>query len=205
VAIQMKKLLFSVACLTVVSALSACNPNASLGPERGPHTQNTVQPSTYDARMHHYNNYTQRYDVYNFRNGFNAQGFNQQLAERIARAADSVPGVDRATAVVYGNDAVVGVQTRINGTDLQRRQVVEQKVHAAVRAVAPNLNIRVTSDGAMLTRIRNVDDAVRNGMNNTMNAVTSGPTNVAGNLTNAANDFTALLRDLGRTITAPFR
>jgi YhcN/YlaJ family sporulation lipoprotein len=201
----MKMLLFPVACLTVMSALSACYPNAAVGPERGPHTQNTVQPSAYDNRMHHYNHYTQRYDAYNNRDGFTAQGFNQELAERIARAADSVPGVDRATAVVYGNDAVVGVQTRISGTDPQRRQVVEQKVHTAVRAVAPHLNIRVTTDGAMLTRIRSMNDAARNGMTNTKNAVTSGPTNVAGNLSNAANDFSALLRDLGRTITAPFR
>jgi YhcN/YlaJ family sporulation lipoprotein len=187
----MKKLLFSVASLALVSALSACNPNAAVGPERGPHTQNTVQPSAYNA--------------YNYRNGFTAQGFNQQLAERIARAADSVPGVDRATAVVSGNDAVVGVDTRLNAGDLQRRQVVERQVHAAVRAVAPNLNIRVTSDAAMLVRIRNLSDAIRGGMANTMNAVTTGPNTVAGNLTNAANDFAALLRDLGRTVTAPFR
>jgi hypothetical protein len=204
----MKKWLYSFSCLALVGALTGCG-NYSMGPKAGPHTQNAGYqqpnqiPSSYQANMHHYNNYTQRYDVYNYRNGFTAQGFNQQLADRIAQAADSVPGVDRAEAVVYGNDCIVGVQTRM--TNLQQRQVVERQVHTAVRSVAPNCKIRVTTDGGMITRIRNMNTSIRNGLTNTTNSVTSGPTTVTGNLKNAANDFAALVRDLGRTVTAPFR
>ncbi|MFY0545228.1 YhcN/YlaJ family sporulation lipoprotein [Brevibacillus sp. H7] len=204
----MKKWLYSFSCLAIIGALTGCGNNA-VGPRAGLHTQNAgyqqpnQNPSSYRANMHHYNNYTQRYDVYNYRNGFTAQGFNQQLAERIARAADSVPGVDHATAIVYGNDCVVGANTRMN--TLQQRQVIERQIHSAVRSVAPNCNIRVTTDGSMFTRIQKMDMSIRNGLNGTNNAITSGPTTVPENLANVATDFAALVRDMGRTITAPFR
>ncbi len=206
----MKKWLISLSCLAVIGTLAGCGNNA-VGPEAGPHTQNAgyQQPNQlaggYRTNMQHYNNYTQRNDVYNYRNGFTAQGFNQQLAQQIAQAADSVPGVENATAIVYGNDCVIGVQPRVNAADMRQRQVVERQVQAAARSVAPNCNIRVTSDGSMWTRIQNLDTSLQNGLNGTANALTTGPRTVTGNLANAANDFALLMRDLGRTVTAPFR
>jgi hypothetical protein len=136
---------------------------------------------------------------------YGTSGFNRQLADRIARAADSVPGVVQATALVRGNDVVVGVQTRMNAANRTQRQVVERQVHSAVRAIAPNYNIRVTSDSAMLTRIRNLDATLRGDTRGAANGITTGPTTVAGNIANAGRDFTALLRDVGRAVTAPFR
>lgn len=134
-----------------------------------------------------------------------AQGFNRDVADRLAQAAANVPGVEAATAVVYGNDCIIGVRTRFGAQDMQQRQAIERQVHSAARAAAPNLNIRVTSDDNMYSRVQNISNTVTNGLANTINAVTSGPNTVTGNLANAANDFTVLLRDVGRTITAPFR
>lgn len=194
-----KKWSYTVAGLVVFASLSGCA-NYGMGPKAGPHTQNAPYqtPSTYRTNMHHYN-------AYNYQTGFTAQGFNHDMAERLGRAADDVPGVEGATVAVHNTDAVIGIHTRTNVANTQQRQVIEQQVHAAARSVAPNLNIRVTSDPSMFSRIQTISTSVRGGMTNAKNAVTSGPNTVAGNLSNAASDFTVLIRDLGRTVTAPFR
>lgn len=201
----MKKWLYPLSCFAIVSMLSACGMNDNTRQGAGIQTQNSTGqvnriPSTYNTNTYHYNQYTTRSNVYQTR-----AGFNQQIAERIAQTADSVPGVEKATAVVYRKDVVVGIQTRMNANDVQQKQVIERQVHSAVRSITPSYNVRVTSDRDMFTRISNMDNTVRNGMRNGTNAITSGPTTVTGNLANAGNDFTALLRDLGRTVTAPFR
>jgi Sporulation lipoprotein YhcN/YlaJ (Spore_YhcN_YlaJ) len=194
----MNKWMCAVAGLAVVASLSGCA-NYGAAPPTKPRTQGA--PFTAQAPVPN----TQRYDVNNYRNGFTAQGFNHQLAERIAKAADSVPGVEAATAAIYGNDAAIGIRTRANVSNVQQRTVIERQVHAAVRREAPNLNIRVTSDSGMFTRIRTINNTVRDGLRGTANALTTEPNTVPGNLTNAANDFGMLIRDLGRTVTAPFR
>ncbi|WP_051967799.1 YhcN/YlaJ family sporulation lipoprotein [Brevibacillus thermoruber] len=194
----MNKWMCAVAGLVVAASVSGCA-NYGAAPPTKPRTQGT--PNTAPAPVPN----TQRYDVNHYRNGFTAQGFNHQLAERIAKAADSVPGVEAATAAIHGTDAVIGIRTRANVAHVQQRKVIERQVHAAARKVAPNLNIRVTSDSAMFTRIRTINNTVRDGLRGAASTLTTGPNTVAGNLTNAANDFGMLIRDLGRTVTAPFR
>lgn len=217
----MKKWLYPLSCLTLVLAVTACatNNNAA-GPQAGPRTNavdnayrapstfNYGVPGTFGARNNAFGPGANGFGYNNnagFADNFGTTGFNRQLADRVARAADSVPGVERATALVRGNDVVVGVQTRMNAGNRTQKQVVERQVHSAVRAIAPNSNIRVTSDSAMLTRIRNLDTNLRGDTRGAVNGINTGPTTVAGNLANAGNDFTALMRDLGRTVTAPFR
>ncbi len=215
----MKRWIYPLSCLIIASTVTACG--NVYGPRSGLHTQNTVdqgyRTQTYQARTNTtapgaYTTTPGAYTGYRY-TGWNttpaqtghqinqAGAFDHSLADRVASAADNVPGVQGATAIVRGNDIVVGINTRTSGMTASQHNVIERQVHSAVRAIAPNHNIRVSSDATMVTRIRSLSQNIRGfGLN-----MTSGPTTVGANLTNAANDFTLLLRDLGRTVTAPFR
>ncbi|UFJ41875.1 YhcN/YlaJ family sporulation lipoprotein [Brevibacillus humidisoli] len=234
----MKKWLYPLSCLALVSMLAACGTNNAAGPnadgqnptinQTRPFGNNTFGYNTYGNNTFGYNTFNDGMDGLNAtpgvydrnlrggtafnRNNFGANGmaarndfaFNRQKADQLARVADDVAGVDGATAIVRGNDAVIGVNSRLTANNPRQRQSLERRVQAAVRSVDPTLNVRVTSDRNMLSRIRNMDQNMRNN-NNINGSVTTGPTTVGGNLANAGEDFNALLRDLGRTVTAPFR
>lgn len=148
--------------------------------------------------------------------------FNYQLAQRAAKAADTVPGVTAATAVVSGNDALIGVDCRVASTDTRQRHVIEQQVYSSVKSVVPNHRIRVTSDSTLVSRIRSLDHGIRTyyghttgtsgttgttGTTGTMgrSPFMTGPTTVTQNVRNMGTDFASLVRDMGRTVTAPFR
>ncbi|MEJ8544637.1 YhcN/YlaJ family sporulation lipoprotein [Brevibacillus borstelensis] len=202
----MNKWAYSLVGVMVLAAVSGCA-NAGTDQNKGTQTNNLAyqRPAALQNNAQPNNGTANNYGANNYQNGFQAQGFNRDVAERLARSADNVPGVEGATAAVYGNDCIIGVRTRFGAQDMQQRQVIERQVHSAARAAAPNLNIRVTSDDNMFSRVQNIRNTVTNGLTNTTNTLTSGPNTVAGNLANAANDFTVLLRDVGRTVTAPFR
>lgn len=242
----MKKLVYPLSLMMIVAAMTACaNNNASpVTPNQGPQTQNAAfqRDNTLGTRnatntRGNYSNtgtlgtgYTNN-NTFGY-NNYNVNGYNRALADRLAVAADAVPGVEGATAIVYGDDAVIGINTRFaTANDSNQRRVVEQQVRSAARAVAPQYDIRVTSDRSMVTRIVNLDNTFRSNIGTANNngtimngdgngffggnggtragngngVFTGGPNTVTGNLGNAGNDFAALVRDLGRTITAPFR
>lgn len=211
----------ALAGVMALSSLAGCA-SSSAGPQNTPHTQNAAVPNaTSDMRnsmAHDPNAYTRGTyahtqgtnafspgtHAYHYRNGFTATGFNQNLAERLTRVADDVPGVDRATVVVHGNDAVIGIRIRDNLAPAQK-SVVEQQVHSAARAVSPAMNIRVTGDPAMFARIRQVNSSIYNEATyRTRDGHHSGTT-IAQDTANAVADFGILLKDMGRTVTAPFR
>ncbi|MFM1655596.1 YhcN/YlaJ family sporulation lipoprotein [Brevibacillus sp. B_LB10_24] len=225
----MKKLIVSLACLALVTLFSACGTHRAVGPNPGTKTQTypgtyTHVPGTYKQsavnrgdyipfEYHRSNNAT---GIPYHNTGFMADGnpgtpytsqsatghrfsFNQNLADRMVTAAQNVPGVTKATALVRGSDAIIGIRTRMAAADVRQRNVIERQVHNAARAIAPSHNIRVTSDLGMITRIDGLNHNLRN------YGITSGPTAVTSNLTGAATDFGSMLRDLGRTVTAPFR
>ncbi|WP_205683847.1 YhcN/YlaJ family sporulation lipoprotein [Brevibacillus migulae] len=255
----MKKLVYPLSLLMIVAAMTACGNNNAAdnngAMNRGAQTQSANDQAHrlngYQAPTYTRGNYSNT-GTLGTRYGNNAgygttannyagtQGYNRVLADRLATAADQVPGVESATAIVYGNDAVIGVNTRFATlNDTRQRSVVEQQVLSQTRSIAPRMNIRVTSDPSMMTRIRNLDTTFRgnagttygtttgngygyngtgtgyrpgtgitggNGtLTDTNRTFTGGPATVPGNLSNAANDFGALVRDLGRTVTAPFR
>ncbi|WP_126425924.1 YhcN/YlaJ family sporulation lipoprotein [Brevibacillus marinus] len=218
----MKKWLYPLSCLALVSTLAACGTSngTNNGTANNPGTQsiNQTRPgyNTFGNNPFGYNTYRDGWDRVNPRDGVYERGtawndggtygarygtvtFDRQKAEQLARVADDVRGVDGAVALVRGNDAVIGIYSRLTANNPRQRQALERRVHAAVRAVDPTLNIRVTSDRNLLNRIRSMEQNQRNGNG------TTGPTTVGGNLANAGDDFAALLRDLGRTVTAPFR
>jgi len=205
-----KKWSTAIAGVILASSLTGCA-SSSAGPDRGPQTQSTVYQKAPEMRSsiaHDHTAYTQGANAFHYRNGYTANGFNQNMAEQLTRIADDVPGVDRATVVVSGQDAVIGIRVRKNLAPEQAK-VIEQHVHSAARAVAPRLNIRVTSDPAMFTRILGMNAAIyqeaQHRMHNAPSDVRNIPSNVSNEVTNSINDFGVLLRDLGRTATAPFR
>ncbi|HZG16888.1 MAG TPA: YhcN/YlaJ family sporulation lipoprotein [Candidatus Bathyarchaeia archaeon] len=177
----MKKLLYPLSLVMLVAAMTACGNNNATGnngiADRGAQTQNAYDQANRlgnqtptNTRGNYSNTGTlgTNYGAQNYgttNNQGTANGYNRVLADRLATAADRVPGVDGATAIVYGNDVVIGVNTRF-GTmnDTRQRNVVEQQVRAEARAIAPRMNIRVTSDQQMMTRIRNLDNSFRGGV-----------------------------------------
>lgn len=221
----MKKWLYPLSCLALVSMLAACGTNngtnTGAGNTTDPQTQSRPGYNTLSSNNFGYNTYNDGMDrrypagsFYNsYRNGTNGYlnnngvygatsgtaAFDQQRAEQLARIADQVRGVDGATVLVRGNDAVIGITSRLTADNPKQRQALERRVLAAVRNHDPSLRVHVTADRDMYNRIRNMEQSQRNGNG------TTGSTTVGGNLANAGDDFAALLRDLGRTVSAPFR
>lgn len=218
----MKKWVYPISCLLLSLSLAACGTNNAARTQNqaapAPAKSNTMgtrsfgyatsqhpathpgvaQPGVTHPGMTHP---SVTHPGHTTQNAHHATTFDHHLAKKVAQAADNVPGVDGATAVVRGKDVVVGINTRVTHKTATQQTVIERQVHSAVRAVAPNHHIRVTSDATMVTRIRSLSTNVT-GFGKQM---ATGPNTVGANLTNAGHDFMALIRDLGRTATAPFR
>lgn len=210
----MKKWIYPVSCLLIASSLTACGNNTATP---NPATQGTGQAHTAQTQNDTANRFAPSQIIGWASSGGQAgQGagqrtqqaqpaqqmaFDHRLADQVAHVADQVPGVQGATAIVRGNDIVVGINTRATNQTATQRQVIERQVYSSVHAIAPRHNIRISSDATMVTRIRTLAQNVR-GYGQEM---TNGPTTVGANLTNAGRDFGTLVRDLGRTVTAPFR
>jgi spore cortex protein len=154
-----------------------------------------TRPISYDRN--NVNNYdgVRRYatDYNNIATPYNGAGFNQRVAERVEDVAEDVPGVSRATAIVYGNDIVVG----IDGTNNNDVRSLEQKVQRIVESREPGCNVHVTADGDIHKRIQ----SVYTNMNNyNTNRVTPGHP-----IRDLSTDVADIIRDIGRTATVPFR
>jgi hypothetical protein len=90
--------------------------------------------------------------------------YNRALAEKLSKKAAAVRGVSKATAVAYGNDAIIGVDV-MNGMNVRN---VERKVHDSVRADAKGMKLHITSDRNLNTRIRSLQ-ARLTGMGTSLN------------------------------------
>lgn len=127
-----------------------------------------------------------RYNTY----GVHPYASNQQdqkAAERVAQLAAHVNGVTRATAVVDGRDAVIGIE----GATASNMKMLERNVHEAVKRAEPGYTIHVTADKTLTQRIRTLSSRVKG----------AG----ARTLQTAGEDVRMLIRDIGRSVTAPFR
>ncbi|GEN33199.1 MULTISPECIES: YhcN/YlaJ family sporulation lipoprotein [Aneurinibacillus] len=139
------------------------------------------------ARLYPYPNAVpDRYNAYGVRPDGTAQQ-NQQVAERIARIASNVNGVTRATVVVHGNDAVIGIE----GSTASNMKMLERSVYEAVKRAEPGYAVHVTADKTLTQRIRTLSDRM-GGMG-------------ANALRTTGRDIAVLIRDIGRSVTAPFR
>ena len=124
---------------------------------------------------------------------------NRELADRITASAKKVKGVQSATTVVHGNEAVVGIELK----DHKNRKTIEREVNHAVVKAAPYHRVYVTSDSKMIPRVKSIDNSYRSYSSHSN--MMSGPNTVTGSLSNVGRDFGTLVTDLGRTVTAPFR
>ncbi|MGO0062107.1 YhcN/YlaJ family sporulation lipoprotein [Brevibacillus fluminis] len=259
----MRKWSLAISCLVLATSLTtACGYNRTAAPQpgTGTRTQGVTHPSTagttgtvgttaYRATAPHMYNTTAPYAngtttvphtygtgaPHHYGAGTHSSTFDQHLATKAAKAADSVPGVSNAVAVVSGNDALVGVNIRVDANHTRQRHAIEQRVYSAVKAGLPNHHVRITSDTALVARIRALDTGIRQhhgyggthtgagtgtgygtgygtgagtytgGTGTGSHSIFTGPTTVSQNVRNMGADFGALVRDMGRTVTAPFR
>ncbi|BAU29334.1 YhcN/YlaJ family sporulation lipoprotein [Aneurinibacillus soli] len=111
----------------------------------------------------------------------------QRIAKRIAQQAANVDGVTRATAVVHGEDVLVGVE----GAKASNVKMLERSVHEALRRTEPGYRIHVTADHTLSTRIRMISQDINGSVGNKMRT--------------AGSDIASLIRDIGNSVTAPFR
>ncbi|WCN37068.1 YhcN/YlaJ family sporulation lipoprotein [Aneurinibacillus uraniidurans] len=149
--------------------------------------ENTPKTQSYRSNEYHMNG-ARSYGVQN-----NAAHSNkvredeQRIAKRIAQQAANVNGVTRATAVVHGEDVLVGVE----GAKAYNTKMLERSVHEALRRTEPGYRIHVTADRTLSNRIRMVSENI-NG-------------SVGSKMRTAGSDVAKLIQDIGRSITTPFR
>ncbi|WP_289139053.1 YhcN/YlaJ family sporulation lipoprotein [uncultured Brevibacillus sp.] len=183
--------LICFAGLIVSTAMAGCA-SWGTGPSNTtvPHTQNAAYPNSPATPQTHalgLHPGAKGLNAHNYQNGYTSNGFNQNLTEQLTKAADDVPGVDRATVAVSGTDAVIGIRIRSNLGEPQVR-VIEQQVHAAARSVAPTYHIRVSSDFTMFNRIRAINADI-------YHESTNRP--ATNKVTNTSTEFRELLHDMG--------
>ncbi|GMK38670.1 hypothetical protein PCCS19_17240 [Paenibacillus sp. CCS19] len=113
----------------------------------------------------------------------NAKAYNRALAEKLSKKAAAVRGVSEATAVVYGNDAIIGIDVK-NGMNANS---VAQKVHNSVRADAKGLKVHITGDKNIHSRIRSLQSrltglgtGIHNGLNDGTSIRSYGTSGIDG-------------------------
>lgn len=86
----------------------------------------------------------------------------QEVAERLANLAAQVPEVSRATCVVFGDTAIVGID--VGGKlDASHVGTVKYSVAEALRQDPYGVHAIVTADLDLYDRIQNIAQEVRNG------------------------------------------
>ena len=204
---KLKGLICFAGLIAVSTAMAGCA-NGGTGPSNTtvPHTQNAAYPNSPGTPQTHaltLNPAAKGINAHNYQNGYTSNGFNQNLSEQLTKAADDVPGVDRATVAVSGTDAVIGIRIRSNLGEPQAR-VIEQQVHAAARSVAPTYNIRVSSDFNMFNRIRAINADIYHEATNRLHNVYMD-SNATNKVTNTSTEFRELLHDMGTIGITPTR
>jgi len=113
---------------------------------------------------------------------------NKAIATRVVNLANDVPGVTRAVAVVHGNDIVVGIE----GKGHKNLKTLEKDVKGKILRHEKGFKVHVTSDKNLTSRINTIHS-------NLTTNTTGHPVRAMG------SDIASLIRDMGRTVTAPFR
>jgi YhcN/YlaJ family sporulation lipoprotein len=179
---------FSLATL-MGAMVAACNANN----DGNATTQSLRQGNIYDnkgakmvpgSNVNKYPNGTYPFNESNART-HGITNMDRNVANRMARIAADINGVTKATAVVQGKDAIVGIDVEQG----KNRSTVENNVLTAIRTGDPAYRVHVTSNADLNRRIRVLNEQVRSGQH----------TRTVG------QDFGILVRDIGRTISAPFR
>jgi len=114
--------------------------------------------------------------------------FDRQTSDVIARHAANVKGVRKATVLVHGREAIIGIDVKGG----ENRVKVENDVRRSIQTFKPGYRVHVTADKNLHARIQ------------TIHAQSLKPLD-GHPVRNFAQDVGILIRDIGRTATAPFR
>ncbi|MGE5633233.1 MAG: YhcN/YlaJ family sporulation lipoprotein [Caulobacteraceae bacterium] len=134
-------------------------PNSGFGTNTGYYGTNTGIGTNYGYGTNYGTGGTNNSPNYNL----NGIGPITTQADNIARAVETVPGVNNATVVISGNTAYVGVDLN-KGTPTANVSTIKSQCAQRVRSTNPDIGtVYVSTDPDFLTRIRRVSDAVRAG------------------------------------------
>ncbi len=111
----------------------------------------------------------------------------QKVSDEIAKRVSGVKGVSKATVIVQNHDAIVGIDVKA-GEDVKK---VEQQVRREAERAESGYKVHVTSDRKLHTRIQSIRAQ--------MKPLDGHP------IRNFTEDVGTLIRDIGRTATAPLR
>ncbi len=111
-----------------------------------------------------------------------ADGYEGELAQKIANKVKKMENVDDARVVISEENVLVGVDTN-DRNDQDVKEKVQNEVQKSTKK-----NVQVSTDENMFTRIRDVDNNLRNG--DGFNEVES--------------DVTGIMNDLGDAVQRPF-
>ncbi|GAB6936064.1 hypothetical protein JCM14720_19850 [Calditerricola yamamurae] len=115
---------------------------------------------------------------------------NRQLASRVDAVAERVRGVQNATVLISGNNVVIGIEPARPFRNAGDVRTMERNVHKNVRSVVPaQYRVYVTADPKLVRRTRDIANRMGDGTMARM----------------VVNDVADLIRDIGRTATAPLR
>jgi len=112
---------------------------------------------------------------------------NRALEEKLARHAKGVKGVSKATVVVHNKDVLVGIDVKHGGNSAS----VAHQVKRSIERAEKGYNVHVTTDKKYHSRIMD--------MHTSMVPLDGHP------VRDFSHDVGVLIRDIGRTVTAPFR
>jgi YhcN/YlaJ family sporulation lipoprotein len=86
----------------------------------------------------------------------------QQTADRLEKMAERIPDVKQATAVVFGNTVIIGLDIN-NKLDRTKADTVKYTVAKTLRGKGQGKNILVTADADLGKRIMNIRNGVMKG------------------------------------------
>lgn len=115
---------------------------------------------------------------------FNNQQNDGQLSKQISDRVAKVNNVDDVRTLVNGDTILIAVDTN----DQQATDRVEDEVRQAVKSLANGKNIRVITDEGIFTRVRTIDNDLRDG----------------GRTDQVNNDIEDLFDNIGDALNRPF-
>jgi YhcN/YlaJ family sporulation lipoprotein len=138
------------------------NPKNSDYPQNGDNWEIRNWRTDYTTDMYHTNMGTNQGNVTGTNPGSNMNTTTAK-SDDIAKACESVEGVQNAMVVVTGNTAYVGIDTDRN-TVVANERDIKKNVAQAVRATGSNVNtVYVSTDMKFMDRLRSVGAGLRNG------------------------------------------
>lgn len=164
--LKIKKFAVVILAVTLAMGLGACNMDNDRDLTRGYNTPDGLAPYADDYDYRYGLNGDNRFNGdYMYRgmdrNRTNANNLNEE-ADRLAKKAVRVRGVDDATVVITGRTAYVAIDL---DDKIQRQEAnrVEREVYRTLSNNNNRYRIAITSDEDLFGRLRDIGDGVRNG------------------------------------------